>query len=88
MLASVWVLQALLLQLSPSALDWAQWAGLLVPPDPDPDTGNGAGALERLLRIKCLLLVAVALKLRAFRCGGLAQLLNALLSHETFFFNG
>lgn len=64
------MLQALLMQLSPSALDWAQWAGLLVPPDPGPDSGSGAGELERLLRVKCLLLVAVALKTRAFRCDG------------------
>ena len=67
------LLQDVLLQLTPDALDWAQWIGLLLPPPPtpDPDAGGGegqAGDIERLLRIKCLLLTAVALKLRAFRC--------------------
>ena len=65
------LLQDLLLQLSPHALDWAEWVGLLLPPPPDPGGGGSssstAGEVESLLRIKCLLLAAVALKLRAFR---------------------
>jgi hypothetical protein len=64
-------LQDLLLQLSPDALDWAEWVGLLLPPPADPSGSRGssstAGEVESLLRIKCLLLAAVALKLRAFR---------------------
>ena len=61
--------QDLLLQLSPAALDWAQWVGLLLPPSPDPGAPTAsittARQLEQLLRIKCLLLVAVALTRRA-----------------------
>ena len=63
--------QDLLLQLSPAAMDWAQWVGLLLPPpppDPGAPTAGGiatAWQLEQLLRIKCLLLVAVALTRRA-----------------------
>ena len=62
--------QDLLLRLSPDALDMAAWVGLLQPALPDP-SGSGGGSpasqLESLLRFKCLLLVAVALRLRAFR---------------------
>ena len=44
------------------------WLGLPQPPLP-PEPGAAAALLERLLRLKCLVLVAVALRLRAFRCG-------------------
>jgi len=59
-----WI-QDLLLHLSPDALEAAAWAGLVVPPSGDPAIGGAA--LERLLRLKCLILVAVALRLRACR---------------------
>lgn len=47
----------------------ASWLGLLLPPPPDPDASPEATSaqLEHLLRLKCLLLLAAALRLRAFR---------------------
>lgn len=59
-------MQDLLLRLSPDALDFAQWAGLRLP-DPAGSGGSVAAQLEALLRLKALLLVAIALRLRAFR---------------------
>lgn len=57
------------MRLSPDALDFAQWAGLRLPSPPDPGGGGSsvAAQLEALLRTKALLLVAIALRLRAFR---------------------
>lgn len=55
-------LQDLLIRLLPNALELAAWLGLPLPPNP-----AGAAQLEPLLRVKCLLLLAAALRLRAFR---------------------
>lgn len=69
-------LQDLLLHLSPDALDFARWAGFRLPPPPEPGgpTEAASAQLERLLRLKMLLLVAVALRMRAFRWGSLGGL--------------
>ncbi|PRW58918.1 piezo-type mechanosensitive ion channel-like protein isoform X1 [Chlorella sorokiniana] len=62
-------IQDLLLHLSPDALDFARWTGFRLPPPPEPGGPSEAAStqLERLLRLKMLLLVAVALRMRAFR---------------------
>ena len=62
--------QDLLVSLSPAALDWAAWLGVALPPPGPAPAGAPAtdgSLLEPLLRIKCLLLAAVALKRRSFR---------------------
>lgn len=56
--------QDLVTSLHPAAADWLAWAGLRLG-----DTASG-GEVERALRGKALLLVAVALKQRTFRWAG------------------
>lgn len=72
--------QDLLLHLSPDALDFARWAGFRLPPPPEPGGPAEAASaqLERLLRLKMLLLVAVALRMRAFRWGAAMGVLPAV----------
>eukprot|EP00887_Chlorella_sp_A99_P004668 scaffold4.g4668.t1 len=60
-----WIQQMLDSLSGGSARDWAAWAGLVVPPDAPGPGGAGSALVERLLRAKAALLLAVALRRRA-----------------------
>ena len=55
------MLQDFVTSLDPNAANWLEWAGLRL------TATTGARVVERVLRCKALLLVAVAIKRRTFR---------------------
>lgn len=62
-----WVQQALLQLFGAAAVDWAAWAGLVMPGGSGGSGGASPATIERLLRAQALLLLAVALRRRAAR---------------------